>query len=138
MERKEFLSLLGLSGVSTLMVCAGCSKSSSGANTAGPASIDFTIDITQSPNTALQNSGGYIYSNGVLIARTTAGDFIAVQQSCTHETFTLVYQGAQQRFYCDGHGGTFSETGSVLGGPPPRALKTYNTSLTGNSLHVYS
>jgi cytochrome b6-f complex iron-sulfur subunit len=137
MDRKEFLSLLGLSGASVVMACVGCSKNS-GSDTTGPSNVDFTIDISQSPNTALQNSGGYIYNNGVIIARTLAGSFVAVQQTCTHERFNIIYQGSQKRFYCDGHGGTFSESGNVIGGPPPRALKTYNTALNGTILRVYS
>jgi cytochrome b6-f complex iron-sulfur subunit len=47
-------------------------------------------------------------------------------------------QANNRRFYSDGHGATFSETGAVTGGPAPRALKMYNTSLTANSLRVYS
>jgi cytochrome b6-f complex iron-sulfur subunit len=136
MDRKEFLSLIGgLGGASFVMACMGCSKGSSG-ETVGPSNIDFTVDISQTP--ALQSAGGYIYSNGVIVARTTSGNFIAVQQTCTHERFNVVYQGSQHRFYCDGHGGTFSESGNVIGGPPPRALKTYNTSLSGNTLRIYS
>jgi cytochrome b6-f complex iron-sulfur subunit len=136
MDRKEFLSLIGgLGGASIVMACVGCSKASSG-DTTGPSNIDFTVDISQS--TALQSAGGYIYSNGVIIARTVSGSFIAVQQTCTHERFNIIYQGSQHRFYCDGHGGTFSESGNVTGGPPPRALKTYNTSLSGNILRIYS
>jgi cytochrome b6-f complex iron-sulfur subunit len=136
MDRKEFLSLIGgLGGASFVMACMGCSKGSSG-ETVGPSNIDFTVDLSQTP--ALQSAGGYIYSNGVIVARTTSGNFIAVQQTCTHERFNVVYQGSQHRFYCDGHGGTFSESGNVTGGPPPRALKTYNTSLNGNILRIYS
>jgi cytochrome b6-f complex iron-sulfur subunit len=137
MDRKEFLSLVGLSGGSLLMACIGCSKSVNGGIT-GPPSVDFTIDITQSPNTALQTNGGYIYNSGVIVARTLTGSFIAVQQTCTHESVSVVYQGSKQRFYCDGHGATFTEAGVVTGGPAPKALKTYNTSLNGNVLHVYS
>ena len=131
MDRKEFLSLIGIGSIGTALVCAGCSKSVN-AGTTGPSSIDFSLNISDAANSALQADGGYLFSNNVLIARTTGGQFIAVQQ------FSLVYQYPQHRFYCDGHGGTFSESGTVIGGPPPRSLKTYNTSLNGNMLHIYS
>ena len=137
MHRKEFLSLVGIGSIGTSLVCAGCSKSANDGIT-GPSSVDFTLDITDAANSALQTDGGYIYSNNTIVARINAGEFIAVQQFCTHEKFQLVYQYPQHRFYCDGHGGTFSETGTVTGGPPPRSLKTYSTSLNGNVLHVYS
>lgn len=137
MDRKEFLSSLGLSATAfTLINCLGCSKTASG--TTGSSTVDFTLNITTSPNTALQTNGGYVVTNGVLVARTTSGNFIAVQQSCTHQNYTLAYEVNNQLFYCANHGAQFSEAGAVLSGPASRALKTYNTSLTGNSLRIYA
>lgn len=140
MHRKQFLSLLGGSVASaSLLTClGGCSKGAVSANTAAPTNVDFTLDLTQPVNAALQTNGGYLYSHGVIIAKTIYGDYIAVQQICTHEQFTIVYQGTGHRFYCDGHGATFSETGAVTHGPASRALKQYNTSLNGNTLRISS
>lgn len=139
MDRKEFLSLLGFGSASVALASclAGCSKNVSSGTTA-PSGVDFTLDLSQTANAALQTNGGFIYNSGVLVARTIAGAYIAVQQVCTHESVTITYQGTNHRFYCDGHGATFSESGAVTGGPAPRALTTYNTSLTGNMLRVYS
>lgn len=139
MDRKEFLSLLGYGSASVAMASclAGCAKNVSSGTTA-PSGVDFTLDVSQPANAALQTNGGYVYSNGIIIAKTLAGAFIAVQQLCTHESVPVTYQPASHRFYCDGHGATFSESGAVLGGPAPASLKTYNTSLTGNMLRVYS
>jgi cytochrome b6-f complex iron-sulfur subunit len=137
MDRKEFLSLITLTATSVAFPClSGCSKSNTSSSPAAPTNVDFTIDLNT--NTQLNTNGGYIYSNGIIVARTLTGQFIAVQQVCTHENFTLVYQGSGHRFYCDGHGGTFNESGQVTGGPPPAALTKYNTSLNGNLLRVYS
>ncbi|HEU0063868.1 MAG TPA: Rieske (2Fe-2S) protein [Flavisolibacter sp.] len=137
MERKEFLSLIGLSASAMVMACIGCSKGNS-SGTSAPSNVDFTLDISQSTNASLNTNGGYLYSNGIIVARTLTGNFIAVQQICTHENFSIVYQPNNHRFYCDGHGGTFSEAGQVTGGPPPAALRSYNTSLSGTILRVYS
>ena len=141
MDRKEFLSMLGLSAASfTLASClGGCTKDAAGlSNTTAPSNVDFTIDLTQAANNALNTNGGYIYKNGIIVARTKGGDYIAVQQVCTHESNSVMYQGNYSRFYCDRHGATFSESGSVTGGPAARALQRYNTSLSGNMLRVYS
>lgn len=142
MDRKEFLASIGLGAASFALVnCLGCSKSSdasSSGGTTGPTGVNFTLDLSSSANAALLNNGGYLVSNGVIVARTTAGAYIAVQQSCTHESYGLVYQGANSRFYCANHGATFSNSGAVTGGPAPRALTVYNTALTGTSLRVYS
>jgi cytochrome b6-f complex iron-sulfur subunit len=138
MERKEFLSLLGLSASAMVMSCIGCSKNSNSGSSTPPSNVDFTLDLSQSANASLNTNGGFIYQNGIIIARTLTGAFIAVQQICTHENFSITYQASNHRFYCSGHGGTFSETGQVTGGPPPASLRKYNTSLNGNMLRIYS
>ena len=140
MDRKEFLSLIGLSsaGLAMATCLGGCAKNVSSGSTSAPTNVDFTLDLTQASNASLQTNGGFLYSNGIIVARTLAGAYIAVQQTCTHETVTVTYQAGNHRFYCDGHGATFTEAGIVTGGPAPRALKSYNTSLTANSLRIYS
>ena len=138
MERKDFLSLIGIGSASMLAaVCLGsCSKSSAGGN--APSNVDFNIDLSLPANAALVTAGGYIYSSGIIVAKTTAGSYIAVSQSCTHQGVSVQYQGDVQRFYCPGHGASFSNTGAVLGGPAGSALKQYNVALTGTILRVYS
>ncbi|WP_299289223.1 Rieske 2Fe-2S domain-containing protein [uncultured Mucilaginibacter sp.] len=142
MDRKEFLASIGLSAASfAILSCVGCSKSSdnlSSGTANGPTGVNFTLDLSSSANAALLTNGGYLVSNGVIVARTTAGAYIAVQQSCTHENYGLVYQGSNNRFYCNNHGATFSNSGAVTNGPANRPLTTYNTTLTGTSLKVYS
>jgi cytochrome b6-f complex iron-sulfur subunit len=140
-DRKEFLSLLGFSTASVAVAAClgGCTKSTDSlSDTTGPSGVDFTLDLSLGSNAALKTSGGYVYSNGIIIAKTISGNFIAVQQTCTHERNSVVYQGTAQRFYCGGHGATFSENGTVTGGPAPRPLKQYNTAVEGNMLQVYS
>lgn len=142
MDRKEFLASLGISAASFAVIsCIGCSKSGSnpsGGTVTGPTGVNFTLDLSSSANAALLANGGYLVSNGVIVARTTAGAYIAVQQSCTHENYGLIYQGSNSRFYCGNHGATFSNSGAVTNGPASRALTVYNTTLTGTSLRVYS
>lgn len=142
MDRKEFLAQLGMSAASfaVLGCLGGCTKSTDAqsSGTTAPSGVDFTIDLSQAANAALNNNGGYLYKNGVIVARTMAGAYIAVQQICTHESNSVVYQGDRSRFYCDCHGASFSESGSVTGRPAPRALAQYNTSLNGSTLRVFS
>nr|WP_199079634.1 Rieske 2Fe-2S domain-containing protein [Pedobacter sp. ASV19] len=141
MDRKDFLASIGLSAATfTLINCIGCSKSSDSpsGDTSGPTGIDFTLDLSLPANSALTSNGGYLVSNGVIVARTTAGNYVAVQRSCTHESYGLIYQGSASRFYCANHGATFSENGAVTNGPASRPLTTYRTQLTGTSLRIYS
>ena len=133
MDRKEFLSAIGFSAASiALAACVGgCKKDSA----SGP-TVDFTIDITQPAYSALANPGGYIYYNGVIVAKTTSGSIIAVSQACTHEGANVQYQSNNNRFYCPRHGATFSNTGSVTGGPASTSLKQYTVTINGNNVRV--
>lgn len=142
MDRKDFLSAIGISAVSFAVIsCAGCGKGSNASpssGVSGPTGVDFTLDLSASANASLLANGGYLVSNSVLVAKTTTGAYIAVQQSCTHESYPLVYQSGSQRFYCNNHGATFTQKGAVTGGPTSKPLTVYNTTLTGTSLRVYS
>jgi len=135
MNRKEFIEQVGI-GALSLPVCfgllAGCSKSDP---VPAPANVDFTLDVS---NGALSRNGGYLVSGGVLVARTSTGNFIAVSAACTHQGTTVQYVSSQNDFYCPNHGATFSATGSVTRGPASRSLARYNTTLTGTSLRVFS
>jgi len=135
MDRKEFLALVGTSiGAITLVSCLQSCKKQSNATT-GP-TVDFTLDLTTSANHALTTNGGYLYNNGVIVAKTMAGSYIAVSQACTHQGVTVVYQPSGNNFYCNAHGSSFSSSGSVTGGPAGSALKQYTCTLTGTSLRV--
>ena len=142
MDRKEFLSVIGVSAAAfTVMNCLACSKGSnpgSSNSVNGPTGVDFTLDLTASANSALLANGGYVAQNNIIIAKTTAGAYIAVQQSCTHENYPLVYQGSSKQFYCNNHGSAFTEAGVVKNSPASHNLTVYNTTLTGTSLRIYS
>jgi cytochrome b6-f complex iron-sulfur subunit len=140
MERKEFLSLLGL-GTATIFAGAclsSCSKQSATGGSAAPTNVDFTIDLSLPANANLAANGGYIYSNGLIVASTAAGAYVAVSQACTHEGVSVQYVCSQDLFYCPSHGARYSDNGAVISGPTSTALKQYNTSLSGTSLRVYS
>jgi cytochrome b6-f complex iron-sulfur subunit len=138
MDRKEFLSLLGISSAAlALTYCfGGCQPTNNGPT--APTNVDFTLDLTNSANSALKSNGGYLYHGGVIVARTVNGSYVAVSQTCTHAGGTVVYDSNINDFYCPVHGSVFSTNGSVVSGPAPSALVKYNTSLSGTSLRVFS
>jgi cytochrome b6-f complex iron-sulfur subunit len=142
MDRKEFLAQLGLSSAAIFAgAClAGCSKDDggSGGGVTPPANVDFTINLADSANSALNAAGGFIYQSGIIIARTLTDTYLAVAQACTHEGTTVVWQSGNNRFFCPNHGSTFSTTGAVTNGPAGSALRRYNTSLTGTNLRIFS
>jgi cytochrome b6-f complex iron-sulfur subunit len=141
MDRKDFLNSIGISATPFAMInCTGCKKNdgSSFSDTTGPTGLNFSLDLSLTANTVLLSNGGFLVSNGVIVARTNTGSYIAVQGSGTHESYTLTYQSTNSRFYCPNHGATFSENGAVTNGPASRSLRVYNTQLTGTTLKIYS
>jgi cytochrome b6-f complex iron-sulfur subunit len=135
MDRKEFLSLVGVSagGVLLASCLGGCAKEN-----AVPLNINFTLDLNESANAPLRANGGFVARQGVIVARTNAGDFIAVAAACTHQGTTVQYQAGNSRFFCPNHGSTFTESGQVINGPANRPLQRFNTELIGDILRIFS
>jgi cytochrome b6-f complex iron-sulfur subunit len=140
MDRKDFLSQVGVGAAAFLApIClggiAGCGKSSKNSNPSAPSNVDFTLDVSSG---ALASNGGYLVSQGILVARTNSGTFIAVSAACTHEGTSVTYNAANNNFVCPNHGAKFSSSGMVTLGPASTNLKSYNTSLTNSTLRIYS
>ncbi len=137
MDRKEFLSALGLSGGAFILASClgGCSKAAADSGVAAPA-VNFTLDLSQPANAALNNPGGYVYANGIIVAKTVSGNIIAVSQACTHQGVTVQYISSSNQFYCPSHGASFSTDGAVTNGPATGALKQYAVTVTGNIVAV--
>jgi cytochrome b6-f complex iron-sulfur subunit len=135
MNRRDFFEMTGVTII--LPVCLGmlskCGKTD--IVPSAPTNVDFTIDVSTG---ALAQNGGYLVKNGLIVARTTLGSFLAVSAACTHQGQTLQYIGSKNNFYCSRHGATFDSVGAVTNGPASKALTQYNTHLTGISLRVYS
>jgi cytochrome b6-f complex iron-sulfur subunit len=141
MDRKEFLTAIGMGAASVAVFnCIGCAKGSTGSPSSNPApkGVDFTLDLSATANSALKTNGGYIYSGGIIIAKTTAGEYIAVSQTCRHENTSVIYRANQHQFYCQRHGATYSETGVSAGIETNLPLTKYNTQLTGTNLRIFS
>jgi cytochrome b6-f complex iron-sulfur subunit len=145
MKRKQFFTALGISAGTVLFApyLISCSKdnatdpgSTPGGSTGG--TVDFTLDLSLPANSALNTNGGSLINSGVLVAKTSAGSFIAVASLCTHEGFILGFNSSTSQFHCSNHGSNFTTAGAVVNGPATSALKKYNTTLTGTSLRIYS
>lgn len=141
MNRKEFFAKVGFGAAAVLVpgciagLATSCSKDE-GSSTTAPANVDFTLDVSTG---SLATNGGFLVSNGIVVARATDGTFLAVSSSCPHEGTNVNYVSSTNSFHCPNHGQNFSNTGAVTtGGKTTTNLKQYNTTLTGTSLRVYS
>lgn len=121
MDRKDFLNSIGMSAEEFALLNSIGYKKTDGSSSA-----------------ALLSNGGSLVLNELIVAKTKAGTYIAMQRCCTHESYALTYQSANNRFHCPNHGATFAENGAVTNGLASRSLTVYNTQLTGTTLKVYS
>ncbi|MEJ0056408.1 MAG: hypothetical protein WDN75_12600 [Bacteroidota bacterium] len=97
MDRSKFLTIIG-SG--TVLACAGCLNACSPDYVdPAPTNVDFTLDLTSPENFSLQNDGGSIAKNGVIVARLAAGSFTAISQICTHATSNVAFQSSSATIF---------------------------------------
>jgi nitrite reductase/ring-hydroxylating ferredoxin subunit len=146
MERKQFLKSLGAGAAFALTFpCLnGCSSDDTpeGNIVEEPTGVDFTIDLSSSEGSKLATNGGFILKNLVVVARNLEGNLIAASQVCSHEGYDQVRFVSQDGgiFYCDVHGSRFEQNGTPtnqVDSNPAKALKVYNTELTGDMLRVF-
>ena len=147
MERKEFLSLVSASTASFLIMgcLGGCSKKAmddpdmqpNKPGTGPSGKIDFILNLDDAGNALLKTKGNALVKNGVIVAYTNAGTYIAVAAACTHQGTTVEYRANANLFHCPNHGSNFTETGAVIKGPADTPLEQYNTALTGSNLRVF-
>ena len=148
MTRKEFFQKTGTAAALLLVpaciagLATSCSKDNpepaNNQNSTGTTTtnVDFTIDISIG-NLAI--NGGSLVQNGVIVAKLLDGSgFIAVAAACTHAGTTINYVKEANSFICPNHGSNFSSSGAVTLGPASSNLRQFNTTLTNNTLRVFS
>lgn len=141
MERKKFLRSMGAGAAfAVLFPCVqGCSGGDSEGGIPEPSGIDFELDLNAAANAALQNNGGFILKNDVVVARNLQGNFVAASQICSHQQTDRVRFVTDDNgsYYCDTHGSRFTQTGAPINGVTANPLKIFNTSLSGTTLRVF-
>ena len=141
MDRKEFIYKFGV-GTAALTVCncmIGCSGEDDVTGPEPPpANVDFTLDLNDPANSVLNNNGGSVYRDRIIVGRVNATTFIALSQTCTHQGTTVLFELSNNRIHCPNHGSNYNLEGNVINGPATQALRKYNTTLTGNLLRIFS
>lgn len=98
--------------------------------------VDFTIDLSNPSYAILNTKGGNMYSQGVIIAVTSSGNYIAVSQLCTRDGTNVTFDATNNLFRCPGDNATYGADGAVKS-ISKKNLKSYNTTVGGNLLHVW-
>ncbi|MEQ8218855.1 MAG: Rieske 2Fe-2S domain-containing protein [Arenibacter sp.] len=148
MERKEFLKSIGAgAALAVTFSCLGsCLKeeldpttvlegATSPANSPSTNATSFSIDLSASEASKLQNNGGYIIKNNVVVAKNLQGKYVAATVVCSHEyKKKVVFKNNE--FFCGEHNARFDQNGKGLNTDGRKGLKIYTTSLNGNVLTV--
>jgi cytochrome b6-f complex iron-sulfur subunit len=137
-SRFEFLRQLGFSGAAIFAGMCAYSCKDAGNNTTA-ASKDFTLDLNQAAFSKLKTPGNFVIEQDVVLACTGLGTYAAVTVICSHEGQKQVsYQSASNDFRCSAHGALFDAQGKGKNSLGSAGLRTYQTSLSGNALRVFS
>ncbi|MDO6603919.1 Rieske 2Fe-2S domain-containing protein [Arenibacter palladensis] len=147
MERKEFLKSIGAgAALAVTFSCLGsCLReeldpnadedASSGSNSSSTNSVPFTVDLSASEAGKLQNNGGYIIKNNIVIAKNLEGKYVAATVICSHE-FKKKVVFKNNEFFCGEHDARFDQNGKGLNKNGSKGLKIYTTSINGSILTV--
>jgi len=94
------------------------------------------VPLAANPDLAEVGGGVALDLSGrqLVVAQPTAGCFVAVDRSCTHEGCPVAFR--EGRFLCPCHGAAFDLDGAVLSGPTPVPLGSYPAALRGEVVWV--
>lgn len=135
MERRDFLAKLGVGAAAVLTI--GCLHSCSKDD---DAVVDFTLDLNDPANAVLQNIGGFVIKNDVIVARTVDGTYAAATVICSHANNKRIrYSEFANEWQCDVHGARFQMNGRGINSNASRGLRIFQIELVdGNILRVFS
>lgn len=98
-----------------------------------PASLVVNVP-TEVPFTLTE--GGRTVQGSTWLVRQPSGDIVAFDPRCTHALCAYSWSATDKEFKCHCHDGWFAIDGTVLHGPPPRALDRFPLRLEGNVIEV--
>jgi cytochrome b6-f complex iron-sulfur subunit len=134
-NRHEFLRKLGFAGSALAAVYFSGHLQSCTNDRVNPAPTNLTLDLSSPENAVLKNNGGYLVRQGVVIARSNTGAYIAATLTCSHEGKNqITYQ--TDHFYCTAHGARYDNNGKGLNSEGKNGIAVYTTSLSGSILTV--
>lgn len=136
MTRKDFISKLGIGAAFALTTSclSGCTKDEA----PEPRDIDFDLDLSLEENVPLRTNGGYVIVDGIVIARSISGEYLAATVTCSHNAFDqIIYEDGE--WLCTRHGARFDEAGEGLNAFGSKGLAIFNTTeIDANTLRVFS
>lgn len=97
-------------------------------SSATPTAANYTRVLKDGWNERALNSTAWVFSSD--------GGIIVLSPICTHLGCSVSFDKQTDSFACPCHGGRYSRTGEVIGGPPPKPLNRHKIRLTGGNLLI--
>jgi cytochrome b6-f complex iron-sulfur subunit len=136
MDRKEFLSKLGIGAAFALTASClgGCTR-----DVVELSNVSLELDLQAPENAELLNFGGFLVIEGIVVARTIDGTYVAATNTCSHEQLTeITYDKNANEWLCTAHAARFQLDGTGLNANASKDLQVFGTSLTDKKLSVFS
>jgi cytochrome b6-f complex iron-sulfur subunit len=134
MDRRTFLSWVGLGWLATSLPVALAAFSFDKRQSAMAASDDFKVVGTVSQ---LKSQGQIKKGDVVVVADPNQkGKVLAVNPTCSHQGCPVEWQAKDTVFLCKCHNSKFAANGDVLRGPATAPLTTYETKIDGDKILV--
>ena len=89
--------------------------------------------------TVIEKQTGWINAEeefSVYVLTTNGQEFIVMSNVCTHLGCRVRWIADKDGFFCPCHNGIFAKDGSVVSGPPPRALDRFEVKVEDGVLFV--
>jgi cytochrome b6-f complex iron-sulfur subunit len=139
MNRRDLIQRVLVGGAVLVLapsILDSCKKDPSTDPTGTGTGNKVNLDLSLPANSALNNTGGSVVSQGIIVINTGGGNYVALSSTCTHQGCTVAYNSGAGNIQCPCHGSVYTTTGSVVQGPAPSSLKSYAVSLAGNVLSI--
>lgn len=134
-NRHDFLRQLGFAGSALAAVYFTGHLQSCTNDRVSPEPTNLTLDLIDPVNAALKTNGGYVIKDGVVIARSNQGTYIAATLTCSHEGKNEIsYQ--TDHFYCAAHGAKYDNAGKGLNSEGKKGIRVYTAILKDNVLTI--
>ena len=141
-----------LSGLLASGLLATCNSNTGGTTTTIPnVPVNVQLDLLDQQNKALRFDNGVVAIppgsangqggvKGIYVVRQNATTYSAFERNCPYQPLsscaTVTLDPSSLYFKDTCCGSQFSLQGQVTGGPAPRSLRQYNTSLSGSLLTI--
>ncbi|MFN2215525.1 MAG: ubiquinol-cytochrome c reductase iron-sulfur subunit [Anaerolineales bacterium] len=89
--------------------------------------------------TVLETQTGWISTQeeiSAYVLTENGQDFTVLSNVCTHLGCRVRWIEDEDKFFCPCHNGAFSKKGTVIGGPPPRPLDTFENKVEDGILYI--